>query len=131
MVDRIIASGWARSDRVAEAMRSVPRHRFVPEAPVQEAYDDRAVITKPAPDGTALSWASVPVIVAMMLDQLDVRSGQRILAIGAGTGYDAALLAYLTGPGGQVTIVDIDSDITAQARQALDATGYSRFRCRT
>jgi protein-L-isoaspartate(D-aspartate) O-methyltransferase len=124
MVDRIIAAGWARSDRVAEVMRTVPRHLFVPDATVDEAYDDRAVITKRAADGIALSCASEPVIVAIMLDQLNVNPGQRILEIGAGTGYNAALLADLTGPGGQVTTIDIDPEVTAQARHALDATGY-------
>jgi len=124
MVGRILGFGWARAARVAEAMRTVPRHLFVPDAPIREAYDDRAVITKRAPDGTALSCASEPVIVAMMLDQLDVHPGHRILEIGAGTGYNAALLAHLSGPGGQVTTVDIDPEVTAQARHALDATGH-------
>ncbi len=105
-------------------MRTVPRHLFVPAAPVQEAYDDQAVITKSDADGAALSCASVPSIVAMMLDQLDIHPGDRILEIGAGTGYNAALLADLTGPSGHVTTVDIDEEVTAQARQALNATGY-------
>lgn len=124
MVDRIVTGGWACSGRVAEAMRAVPRHQFVPEAPVEEAYDEQAVIIKRDLDGGALSCASVPSIVAMMLDQLDVRLGQHILEIGAGTGYNAALLAHLTGADGQVTTIDIDPGVTAQARRALDATGY-------
>jgi protein-L-isoaspartate(D-aspartate) O-methyltransferase len=124
MVDRIVAGGWARSSRVADAMRTVPRHLFVPHAPIEEAYDEQAVITKRGPDGAALSCASVPSIVAMMLDKLDVRPGDRLLEIGAGTGYNAALLAHLAGPGGQVTTVDIDPGVAAQARRALDATGY-------
>ena len=61
-----------------------------------------------------------------MLDQLDVHPGDRILEIGAGTGYNAALLAHLTGPDGQVTTVDIDPEVTTEARRALDATGTSR-----
>jgi protein-L-isoaspartate(D-aspartate) O-methyltransferase len=56
------------------------------------------VITQRDSDGTALSCASMPSVVATMLEQLDVRPGDRILEIGAGTGYNAALLAYLTGP---------------------------------
>jgi protein-L-isoaspartate(D-aspartate) O-methyltransferase len=124
MVDRILAGGWARSARVADAMLAVPRDEFVPDAPVEDAYDDRAVIIKRDPHGAALSCASEPAIVAMMLDQLDVRPGHRILEIGTGTGYNAALLAHLTGPGGQVTSVDIDPDVTAHAHRALAATGY-------
>src|SRR5438132_7351765 len=90
MVDRIVAGGWARSGRVAEAMRTVPRHRFVPAAPLEEAYAEQAVITKRAADGEALSCASVPSIVAMMLDQLDVQPGDCIREIRAGTGYNAS-----------------------------------------
>ncbi len=131
MVDRITAAGWAQTPRVAEAMRTVPRHLFVPHAPLAEAYDDLAVITKRSADGTALSCASEPVIVAMMLDQLDVQPGHRILEIGAGTGYNAALLAFLTGPDEQVTTVDIEPDITAQARQNLDATGHHQVHVAT
>jgi protein-L-isoaspartate(D-aspartate) O-methyltransferase len=128
MVDRVVEAGHARSSRVEETLREVPRHRFVPVAAVEEAYADRAVITKRGADGAALSCASVPSVVAMMLDQLDVAPGNRILEIGAGTGYNAALLAHLTGPSGEVTSVDIDEEVTAQARQALDATGYGHVR---
>ncbi|GAA0908538.1 methyltransferase, FxLD system [Virgisporangium aurantiacum] len=124
MVDAIVTAR-ATSARVEDAMRAIPRHEFVPAAPVEQAYDDVAVITKSAADGTHLSCASVPSLVAVMLDNLDVQPGHRILEIGAGTGYNAALLAHLAGPGGYVTTVDIDSDVTTGARHALDATGYS------
>jgi protein-L-isoaspartate(D-aspartate) O-methyltransferase len=122
MVDRIRRVGHASSPAVAEAMRAVPRHDFVPEASIEDAYADIAIITKRATDGSALSCASVPTIVAMMLDQLQVQPGDRILEIGAGTGYNAALLAELTGAGGSVTTVDIDPEVTAGARRGLDAT---------
>jgi protein-L-isoaspartate(D-aspartate) O-methyltransferase len=118
----------ALSERVLAVMRTVPRHAFVPKAPLAQAYAEEAVITKYASDGAALSCASVPGVVAMMLDQLDVQPGNRILEIGAGTGYNAALLAELTGPDGDVTTIDIDSEVTAQARGALDATGYHHVR---
>jgi protein-L-isoaspartate(D-aspartate) O-methyltransferase len=124
MVDRITAAGWAYTPRVAEAMRNVPRHLFVPDATFAEAYDDQAVIIKRAPDGRALSCASEPVVVAMMLDQLDIHPGQKVLEIGAGTGYNAALLAHLVGPTGQVTTVDIEAEVTAKARRNLDTTGH-------
>ncbi|MEE1931021.1 methyltransferase, FxLD system [Streptomyces sp. TRM 70351] len=132
MADRLIAAGSLSDVRVEQAMRTVPRHDFVPAAPLEEAYDaDLAVITKRAEDGTPLSCASVPSVVAMMLQQLDVRTGHHILEIGAGTGYNAALLAYLTGEDGQVTTVDIDPDVTAQAARALEATGYGRVHVAT
>ena len=127
MVDHIKAAGHATSPAVEQAMRTVPRHDFVPEATVEDAHADIAVITKRARDGSALSCASVPTIVAMMLDQLQVQPGNRILEIGAGTGYNAALLAQLTGPGGAVTTVDIDSEVTTGARCGLDATGNEQI----
>lgn len=123
MVDQLVSSGHAQPGPVEQALRAVPRHRFIPQATTEAAYADIAVITKRADDGTALSCASEPNIVAVMLSQLDVRPGDRILEIGAGTGYNAALLAHLTGPTGQVTTIDIDPEITAQARNHLDAVG--------
>lgn len=124
MVKHVKQAGHARSAAVEDALRTVERHRYVPDAIVTDAYADFAVITKCDDSGNALSCASVPTVVAMMLDQLDIRPGQRILEIGAGTGYNAALLAHLTGPTGHVTTVDIDPDVTAQARRALEDTGY-------
>ena len=64
--------------------------------------------------------------MAIMLEQLDVRPGQRVLEIGAGTGYNAALLAHLVGPTGQVITVDIDADTVEAARQHLEAAGFER-----
>lgn len=131
MVGQLTADGSLVSERVEQAMREVPRHQFVPHASPEEAYADQAVITKRADNGAALSCASVPSVVAMMLQQLDVHPGQRILEIGAGTGYNAALLAHLSGVEGQVTTVDIDPDVTAQAARALAATGYGRVHVAT
>jgi protein-L-isoaspartate(D-aspartate) O-methyltransferase len=123
MVDHVLRAGFAEKPAVERALRTVPRHRFVPEAAIADAYANAAVITKRAGDGSALSCASVPTVVAMMLDQLDVHPGHNILEIGAGTGYNAALLNNLTGPTGHVTSIDIDPDVTTGARQNLDATG--------
>lgn len=131
MVDRIAADGYLHSGRVEKALRTVPRHLFLPAATVEEAYADQSVTTKPGSDGRPLSCASKPTVVAMMLEQLDVNPGDRILEIGAGTGYNAALLAKLVGETGEVTTVDIDPQVTAQARQALDANGYGRVHATT
>jgi protein-L-isoaspartate(D-aspartate) O-methyltransferase len=128
MVEHIKRAGHARCSAVEQVLRDVPRHRFVPAATVKDAYSNIAVITKRAGDGSALSCASVPTVVAMQLDQLDVQPGNRILEIGAGTGYNAALLARLTGPTGTVTTVDIDEEVTAGAREALDKNGFPQVR---
>ena len=58
-----------------------------------------------------MSSSSQPTVMAMLLEQLDVRPGQRVLEIGAGTGYDAALLAVLVGTSGEVVTVDLDKDL--------------------
>ncbi|MGH3930512.1 MAG: methyltransferase, FxLD system [Pseudonocardiaceae bacterium] len=63
-----------------------------------------------------------------MLQQLEVRPGHRVLEIGAGTGYNAALLARLAGPEGEVTTVDIDTDVAESARRNLTAAGYAGVR---
>ena len=64
--------------------------------------------------------------MAMMLEQLSVQSGHRVLEIGAGTGFNAALLAHLAGEAGAVTTVDIDQDLVAQGRRNLDTAGLAR-----
>ncbi|SBW23752.1 protein-L-isoaspartate(D-aspartate) O-methyltransferase [Candidatus Protofrankia californiensis] len=130
MVDRILAT-QRLTPAVEDALRRVERHCYVPDAPLVDAYAEKAVITHTFHDGTHLSCASGPTIVAAMLDALDVRPGQRILEIGAGTGYNAAILATLVGVDGQVTTVDINSDVTAAARRNLTATGFPQVRVLT
>ncbi|HKR50269.1 MAG TPA: methyltransferase, FxLD system, partial [Pseudonocardiaceae bacterium] len=76
----------------------------------------------------ALSCASVPSTVAMMLTQLDAQLGDHVLEIGAGTGYNAALLGEIVGNDGEVTTIDIDSDVTVHARNALNNAGYEHVR---
>lgn len=96
-------------------MRAVPRHLFVPDATVERAYSNEAVVTHRDADGVAVSSSSAPGVVASMLEQLDVQPGHRVLEIGAGTGYNAALLAHLADPAGEVTTVDIGARWQASA----------------
>ena len=129
MVEAILRTSGTHTSRVEQALRAVPRHAFLPHATLEQAYDpDLAVITKTAADGSALSCASVPTLVASMLEQLKVRPGDRIFECGAGTGYNAALLACLASPGGAVTTIDVDPDIAAQAVGALRLAGYPDVR---
>lgn len=132
MVQEIIGSGSARTEPVIAALRAVPRHAFLPGVPLNHAYDPRvAVITKKAPDGTHLSCASVATLVAGMLEGLQVRPGDRVYECGAGTGYNAALLAELAGSHGQVTTADIDAEVTDRATTALRAAGHGAVRVLT
>lgn len=122
-VERIRADGHARAPGVEGALRTVPRHLFVPEAPLADAYADSPVHIKYAPDGTSISCASQPGVVALMLDQLDARPGDRVLELGAGTGYNAALIGHLVGATGHVTTMDVDADLVEGARAHLVAAG--------
>ncbi|MEU9228331.1 methyltransferase, FxLD system [Streptomyces massasporeus] len=132
LVDAILKQdpSGLRDARVETAMRTVPRHAFLPDAPLAEAYANKSVTIKENPDEDALplSCASQPDVVHFMLVQLAVREGDNVFEIGAGTGYNAALLKHLTGPSGQVTTCDIDPGVTAYARRMLDANGYGDVR---
>ncbi len=124
MVDRLRAKRLVSVASVEAAMRAVPRHLFVPDATAERAYSDENIVTHRDADGVAVSSASAPGVVAGMLEQLDVAAGHRVLEIGAGTGYNAALLTHLVGPAGRVTTVDIDSGVVRGAHECLAAAGY-------
>jgi protein-L-isoaspartate(D-aspartate) O-methyltransferase len=126
LVRYIRGRGTFRTPRVEAAFETVPRHLFLPTIDLETAYAPRVVVTKQATDGSALSSASHPNLVATMLEQLDVQPGQRVLEIGTATGINAALLAELTGPHGMVVTIEIDDDLAASARKALAAAGYSQ-----
>jgi len=116
--------GTFRTPQVRNAFRAVPRHAFLPGVDLATAYAPRPVVTRRAADGTAISSASSPNIVAVMLEQLDVQPGHRVLEIGTATGINAALLAELTGPAGTVVTIELDRDLAGSARERLTANGY-------
>jgi protein-L-isoaspartate(D-aspartate) O-methyltransferase len=128
LVTGLRAGGALHDDRVAAALADVPRHKFLPAIDPGRAYADDAVVTKVDADGRPISSSSQPAIMALMLEQLDVQPGHRVLEIGAGTGYNAALLAHLAGRSGEVTTLDLDDDIVAAAREHLAACGYGAVR---
>ncbi len=125
LVEKLRRDGVLRDEAVERALNTVPRHLFLPDAPLAAAYSDNAILTHEE-DGQPISSASQPAIVAIMLQQLGIEPGMRVLEIGAGTGYNAALLAELTGPAGHVTTVDIGEEIAAEARAHLAVAGYGR-----
>ena len=110
---------------IEAAFRAVPRHLFLPALSPEEVYRDEAIPTKML-NGTPISSSSQPAIMAIMLEQLQLRPGQRVLEIGAGTGYNAALMAHIVGETGRVVTIDIDADIVADARTHLATAGFGR-----
>ena len=123
----LVAEGTIRDERVAAAFRTVPRHLFVPQAPLDIAYADDVVLMKRNQAGVVISSVSQPSIVALMLEQAGIQPGDQVLEIGSG-GYNAALLRELAGPKGSVTTVDIDPEVTDRARALLDQAGYDDVR---
>ncbi|MDD4865614.1 MAG: methyltransferase, FxLD system [Mycobacterium sp.] len=119
LVDGLRESGHVTSEQVEAAFRTVPRHVFVPCVETELAYRDMPFSIKSDAHGVPISSSSQPAIMARMLEQLDVRPGHRVLEIGTGSGYNAALLAHLVGASGSVVSVDIDDDLVEDARAHL------------
>jgi protein-L-isoaspartate(D-aspartate) O-methyltransferase len=128
LVAKLRARGVIRSDAVEAAFLSVARERFVPGAAAEHGleavYRDDAIVTKRDPRGIPLSSSSQPALMAEMLELLALRAGHRVLEIGTGTGYNAALLTHLVGPKGRVTSVDVDAELVRAARRALREAGH-------
>lgn len=126
---------WVDNDGRGPALLPLARAEE-PDQWLELAYADEAVITQ-VDDGRAAgsgqggamptSSASSPLIVAVMLAALDAQPGHRVCEIGTGTGYNAALLAHRLGTD-QVTTIEVDRDVAAQARSALTGTGYGGIR---
>lgn len=127
LVGELRARGDVRTPGVATAFGRVPRHVFVPGALPADVYADRSITIK-LDDGVPVSSSSQPAIMAQMLEMLGLRGGERVLEIGTGSGYNAALLAELVGPRGAVTTIDIDGELVAAARRHLDDAGYAQVR---
>ena len=106
------------SERVLDAMRRVPRHLFIPESEWKYAYADY-----PLPIGWGQT-ISAPHMVAIMCDLLDIRDGMKVLEIGAGSGYHAAVMAVLAGSG-HVYAVEVIEGIAEFARQNLKKAGIT------
>jgi len=110
------------SERVMGAMAKVPRHEFVPALERRNAYANR-----PLPIGRGQT-ISQPFIVALMSDLMEVKPGDRVLEIGTGSGYQAALLAELAGT---VYTIEIVEPLAREAAERLKRLGYRNVMTRT
>ena len=123
LVENLVNKGAIVSRPVRDAFASVPRHLFVPNVDVAIAYADQPVFIR-WDDGTPISSSTQPTMMAIMAEQLRLEPGCRVLEIGAGTGYNAAILANIVGEDGSVVTVDIDQDIVDEATGNLSNAGY-------
>ncbi|MFC7328204.1 methyltransferase domain-containing protein [Marinactinospora rubrisoli] len=133
---------------IRAAFAAVPRHLFIPsrvwpktfgppldresapEAWADLVYQDASIVTQVDDStgdgpGRPTSSSSKPSVMAAMLEAADVRKGDRILEVGAATGYNAAVLCELVGPSGAVTTIEVDPGLADAARANLAAAGYA------
>ncbi len=119
LVDALVRRGYVVSPAVEDAMRRVRRDEFVPARLRPDAYVDT-----PLPIGGGQT-ISAPHMVAIMVEKLDLSPGQRVLEIGAGSGYHAAVAAELVRPGGHVYTVERVESLARFADDNLSRAGYS------
>ena len=130
-VSSTTSSGPARSaaTRCGRHSPRSPASLFVPTHAlthgVASVYRNEVLVTVAGRGGVALSSSSQPQLMAAMLESLRVAPGMRVLEIGTGTGYNAALLATLVGPRGRVVSVEVDPGVAEAARSALAASGLA------
>ncbi|PIU23949.1 MAG: protein-L-isoaspartate O-methyltransferase [Chloroflexi bacterium CG_4_9_14_3_um_filter_45_9] len=108
-------------ERVVQAMRRVPREAFVPPEHYHEAYDDR-----PLSIGFGQT-ISQPFIVALMVQALELKGNEKVLELGTGSGYEAAILAELAG---EIVTVEIIPQLAESAKRVLEKLGYSNIKVR-
>jgi protein-L-isoaspartate(D-aspartate) O-methyltransferase len=121
MVEEQIAARGVTDERVLSAMRTVPRHRFVPGEFASRAYEDR-----PLPIGHDQT-ISQPYIVAYMTEALGVQRHHKVLEIGTGSGYQAAVLAELAR---EVYTIEIVPELARRAAATLKALGVANVQVR-
>jgi protein-L-isoaspartate(D-aspartate) O-methyltransferase len=121
MIQLLYAQGYA-DDRVAKAMEKAPRELFVASDYVRSAYSDT-----PLPIGFGQT-ISAPSIVAFMSKSLDVQEGMKILEIGSGSGYQAAILAELTGSSGAVYTIERIPELIELAKANVEKLGYANLK---
>lgn len=122
MVERQVARRGVRDDQVLEAMREVPREAFVPEGLQEFAYDDAPL---PIEAGQTISQ---PYVVGLMIEAARLRPGDRVLEVGAGSGYAAAVLSRIAD---RVFAIERHEALTELARARLERLGYDNVELRT
>lgn len=120
LVAELKASGYIKSKSVEEAFLSIPREMFI-----QEHLRDSAYVDSPLPIGH-MQTISAPSMIAIMLEALDLTPGQKVLEIGAGSGYHAALVAHIVGKKGRVYTIERIPELAEFAKSNLKKIGFDK-----
>ncbi len=123
LVDRLRQRVQLQDAAIEAAFLAVPRHLFLPGIPLDRAYADEPIAVKRDSDGSILSSVSQPSMIASMLRQLRLQSGDNVLEIGTGTGYSAALMQQIVGDSSKLTTIEYDLGMVDQARENLQRIG--------
>jgi protein-L-isoaspartate(D-aspartate) O-methyltransferase len=115
MVEQQIVARGVDSPSVIAAMEKIPRHLFVPTSLIEHAYEDRALSLGP---GQSISQ---PYVVALMLQKLEIKSSDKVLDVGTGSGYQTAILAELAE---QIWTIEIDEALSVKSQALLRKLGY-------
>lgn len=121
MVERYRAEGYIKREEMARAMLKVPREEFMAPTYIEYAYYDQPF---PIP-GDGRQTISAPYMYPIFYEALEIEEGDRVLEIGAGSGYGAALARELVGASGKVVAIEINEVTTEFARSNLQRTGYT------
>ena len=127
LVKELVSQGAISSQSVRQAFEEVPRHLFVPRVDIATAYSNRPIFIR-WDAGMPISSSTEPKMMAIMMEQMNLEPGSRVLEIGAGTGYNAAILAHVVGEKGSVVTMDIDQDIVDEAAGNLSKAGYGNVK---
>lgn len=120
LVEKLLSYGYIKTEEVKNAMLKVPREEFIPPENKQYAYNDQ-----PLPIGKGQT-ISAPHMVAVICETLQIKKGMKILEIGAGLGYNAAVVAELIGPGGHLFTTERIEPLAQKAEENLKRTGYDK-----
>ncbi len=116
LIERMVSNGSLKTPKIIEAFREVPRHLFVPQSHRKHAYSDYALPT------IGESTISQPSTVALMTEALEPKEGEKILEIGAGSGWQACILGHCVGERGKVISVEFDEKVAEFAKKNITKT---------
>lgn len=127
LIAALTKRGLLTDTRVEAAFAAVPRDVFLPNIPLESAFADVTVPVRLNARGEATCTATMPSMLAFMLQELDLQPGHNLLEVGTGTGYTVALMRHLLGKKGVITSLEIERDIAEHAKDALTRANINDY----